>query len=695
MLTTSDGGATYITYDYAFGIQPNGIAATLLLAGNTYTNQSNYIVYAMFGQTTPQLGYTVPETQSFVANGSTSTYNLTNNVDDVNAANAIVERNGLRLTSSQYSINASTDVLTITSTPSAGDVISITTFNDASEQYLNTQFNVSGTVTAITNVNNNIAPITTQTLATASIASTDGTRPNQIVCDSTTDFVVGQRVVFKGTSFGGISTSGTVYYVNSIVDSTHFTIRDYNGNIINLTTGSGSMVVRVGGQPSVIVTTSASTTFTTNTIVRIDGLVGSTQLNNGTYYVRVVTPTTFELYSKPYTSSSSGVNYPITDISSYVSGGYIWVQGQYRLIDATASRTYAVSPTYNSSTIVVADTGKLISGTPIYFSRSGYLNGASLTGGLVQGTVYYVKNIYSGTEFSISTTQFGSEMTLTDGVLSFNAKQWNQTNVDRLWVTVNGTRVPSSKLRLNDFNELSILTSISSGNTVIITSMTPSATPNQEIYINFVDDTGAPTVYRAPADSRTWLTENIYPLSTTISVDDLGSVVNKIVQTSITPALVNGVFTIGLTVDKRSLISVTVYNNDKQLFIPNEDISIMLSSIAPSIDITSGSYIDEGDSLTITSIEGNTIFVNGEQINFTGVDFDNSMLTGISRGVNGTGEQSLILKNTTVYSLMHQNKLSDVYYNQTWNSNVYNTEIGDPLQISTTVPALFLNVDNS
>jgi hypothetical protein len=37
--------------------------------------------------------------------------------------------------------------------------------------------------------------------------------------------------------------------------------------------------------------------------------------------------------------------------------------------------------------------------------------------------------------------------------------------------------------------------------------------------------------------------------------------------------------------------------------------------------------------------------------------------------------------------------MTDVQYNQTWNSYTFNPVDGDPLQISTTASAIFLNQD--
>ena len=127
--------------------------------------------------------------------------------------------------------------------------------------------------------------------------------------------------------------------------------------------------------------------------------------------------------------------------------------------------------------------------------------------------------------------------------------------------------------------------------------------------------------------------------------------------------------------------------------ISSDFISIEIENLAPILKITDGLYITAGDSLTITSYEGNLLYVNGEQIGFTTIDFTTNSVGGLQRGMNGTAIQSSIPTYTEVVGLLANNKLSNVYYNQTWNSNNFNSVLGDPLQISTTVPAQFLHTD--
>jgi hypothetical protein len=311
-------------------------------------------------------------------------------------------------------------------------------------------------------------------------------------------------------------------------------------------------------------------------------------------------------------------------------------------------------------------------------------------GGLTQGTLYYVKDIVSPTQFTVSSVRYGPAVSLTDDTGKINVTQWSQENVDRLYVTINGYRVPSSKLKVNDFNEVSILSEIVPGDRVIISSMIPTATPNEELYINFVDNVGDAEVYKISPEITTWVTETVYPLATEILVNDVTKLTRQVVQEVTTPATVNGFYYLGLTADKNLIANVRILNRTTGNFLPQEAISVVLIDLSPNVKIAPGAYITVGDELTITTLEGNLVYINGEQIRFNKVDFATNALQEITRGVNGTGVQTIIPAYSIAYGLLSINQLPNIFYNQTWNSNNYNAVEGDPLQISDTIPAQFL-----
>jgi len=815
VLTQPDftGTTTFVTNDYSIGLR-NGNKAKLVFANNTFTNDIDYVSFSIFGETQPdQYGYSIPETQYYAGNGSTSLFQLDNFVGLDNAENAVVEVNGIRLTRSQYAINTIADTILFDSPPPANSVVAVTTYNDTLRQYLTSQYDITGnpgssllslivdeTVhelgtydqdapvvqtydqdtpvivlydeflnylklasgydTSVLNVNDSIqfgsptlggivagqtyyvveiinstdfviseevggtpfvvfddtgtmallangltvapiANISNNLSAPIAISNATGTTagsPNEITVDSTTGFIVNQPVQFFGTSFdANIRTDGVVYFIRSIVTSTTFTIKDAAGTQIVTVGGSGNMQVVVGGQPSVRVTTSIDHNFVENTLIRIDGTTGSVQLNNNEYYAKIIDPLTFDIYNSPYSSSVTAVNEPVTTVEAYTGGGYTWRQGLFFISTTAATATTALAPP-DDDYITVASTNSLVSGTPVYFSEietaNTDINGdpTELMGGLTQGTLYYVKDILTSTRFTVSSVRYGPAVTLTSDTGRINVTQWSQENVDRLYVTINGYRVPSSKLKVNDYNEVSILSEIVPGDRVIISSMIPTATPNEELYINFVDNIGDAEVYRTSPEITTWVTQTVYPLATEIFVNDATKLTRQVVQEVVTPApaIVDGSYYIGLTADKNLIANVRIFNKDTLNFIPQEAISVVLIDLSPNVKIAPGAYITVGDELTITTLEGNLVYINGEQIRFNKVDFVTNSLQEITRGVNGTGTQNIIPVYSPAYGLLSINQLPNVYYNQTWNSNNYNPIEGDPLQISDTVPAQFL-----
>ena len=974
-LNSASGTAVFISSDYAIGLKSNVNQAKLMFASNSYENGQDYLVYSIIGEEVPiTYGYSTPQVQEFVGNGSTTVFALTNFAGGDNPQNAVVEINGLRLLSSFYTINANLNSLLLNITPAVGDIVRVTTFNDTSQQYLTTQFGItsnpgntlvtlqvgstsrdiinyddpeafvpvstnagsfvpgdayiitslgstnwntvagttgyawavgdafiaeaagSGTGTAdtqpsdydgsgpipsvtyaanqlvvnnnyeiillgtttdwndiagttgytynvgdiitvvntgsgngtaasvnsafgedlsyltlssgttsqltagdsvvftanpdmlsgliegktyyiaevwsnttftisevpggpaltltndsgtmdinanpflvvpITNINTAITPPLAQTVAT-----TTSSTGNIISVLSTDNFVVGQTIDFKTstTMFGGL-VAGQIYFVAGIAaanlsaatqytivvlgntdwnaigyvgtpavggtftasgagtgtgeafSATEFTIKDQDGVQVPLSNGSGTLVATVGGNPTATVTTEIAPGFALNTRIRLDDTLGSTQLNGNAYYVRPVTDTVFELYSQPYQTGLNDVNYPVTTVSTYTGGGYIWQQGVLYIVT-----TYATATDDSTNRILVASTDNLIENTPVYFSKAGEENDTQILSNIEQGVEYYIKSITSGVGFTVSETQYGDVFNITSTVTGeyVNVTQWNQTNVDRVWATLNGYRIPSSKLRINDFNELSILTTIESGDELIITSMIPTATPDEEVYINFVNTTNEGTVYREDAGSRTWLSQPLYELSTTVYLADVTSVTNQVIQNVTTPAVIDGRYTIGLTAPRNEILSVQIVNNTTGSTIASGNYSIVIEDLAPLVKIVADvDYINVGDSLTITTLTGGTIFVNGEQINFGSVDLANNTLGNIQRGANGTAKQFLIPEFTDVYGLLDSNRLRDVYYDQVWNPipGVYNATEGDPLQIADTVPALFLRSD--
>jgi hypothetical protein len=275
--------------------------------------------------------------------------------------------------------------------------------------------------------------------------------------------------------------------------------------------------------------------------------------------------------------------------------------------------------------------------------------------------------------------------------------------------------------------------------------MIPSATPNEEVYLLNVNQTNAAVVYRANTLTRTWLDVDLYNTSAVLYMDNVDRITNTVVQSVVAPVSIDGARNIGLTVDKNLLSSVTIYNNTKADYIATANYKVVIEGLSPILQITDGTYISTNDQLTITSIEGNILYLNGEQIIFTtiepiidvttivpgqsytiqtigttnfttigassntvGVTFLATAIgtgtgtvvaldavSGLVRGVNGTAVQTYTPQYSEVFGLLTENQLSAANYNKVWNPipGIYNVTEGDPLQISETAAAIFLNQD--
>jgi len=858
-LQNGTGSAESISNDYSIGISDNGITASLIFAAN-YDTTVDYLAYSLLGQTFPtQYGYTLPQTQQFVGDGSTTSFALDYYVGEDNPTNAIVEVNGLRQSLTTYTISADDNLILFDTPPNNNDAIAVTSYNLTDRQYFSTSELTSAyTVSAIVSINN----VITSTAATIGITSTQAgsativtagsftTNKQYIIvslgstnwntaagtsgvtyavgslftaavvgsgsgtaklanallstADPSLNLVVGESIQFKTTSInagsfsvgsqycitslgntdwesiassydwlsgypvvGGIftasaigsgtgtavittvnniSTTGTNYTITAIsTNSYHFTIQDEYLVSPTLTTAlvSATLIGYAGGSSSVTLTTASASDLSLNSIVRVDGVSGSVQLNNNIYYARPVTATQIELYTQPYNPALYAVNYPVTSVSTYTGGGYVWIDGIFTITNTTATSTND-----NGNRITVDSTAILIPNTPVYFTKNPATSGTNILGNILAKHEYYIMEVrpeitagnfiigneyeitsigttnwnaigYVGTpvtlgtfvatgigsgtgtanglqEFTISETAypFQEQVQLVTATGSVYVTQYEQVNVDRLWVTINGYRVPSSSLRLNSYNNLSILSEITTGDEVIITSMMPTASPNEETYLLNVSQQGDGVVYRANHQTRTWLIQPLETLQDTIYLNDVTRVTNSIVQNVTTPALTNGTFNIGLTSNKNVICYIQVYNNTTELSLDSANFAIVLVNTAPILEIQPIG-VSVGDSLTITTVEGRLLYINGEQIGFNECDLVANTVSQLTRGANGTGAQTYIPVYAEAFGLIPSNRMSDVLYNETWNPipGIYDAVDGDPLQIADTQGAIFLRTD--
>jgi hypothetical protein len=224
--------------------------------------------------------------------------------------------------------------------------------------------------------------------------------------------------------------------------------------------------------------------------------------------------------------------------------------------------------------------------------------------------------------------------------------------------------------------------------------MMPTATPNELTYLLNVSTSQEPSVYRANTQTRTWLTQPLNYSDSEIHLNDASHVTDSIVQNVTCPAAIDGSYFIGLTANKDTISQVTVYNNSNGITLPTTSRKTIIVNNALVLQITSG-FVSENDLLTITTLEGRILFINGEMIQFNECDLNSNTVSLLSRGTFGTGRQLYIPKDTEVFSLLATNRMTDTNYQKTWNPipGIYNVVEGDPLQIADTEAAIFLRTN--
>ena len=510
---------TKLVFNTDYYLASTGTGTTKLLFTRVYDTTVDYLSFVVFGSSTENINYSIPESQVFVYDGITADFTLTNYIDATNATNAIVEVNGYRLNglAGDYTIDVLTSTLSVATSLTEDDIVSITTFNDTAQQYLLTE--------------------------------------------QRTDM----RVV-------------PIYLINT-------------------------------EKVSVWIYTLESLGFTDGHEVSLDGILGSIQLNNNSYFIR-----------NEISIVEDGITYYV--VSLYLNAGITKIV-----------RSALVTP---------------------------YISG---------GFIWETSNTHQINQ---------PDLTLTD--------------VTRLHVTVSnsavgGKVVSSDQLRLNANNYLNIIAPINVGDVVTVTSQVSAATPNQLVYVNEVDNNGEQVIYRANTNTKTWLVQPLQLLDDTMYVNNIGNVVD-IVQDTLTVLSSGTTLYVLLKYDIQSIKQVTVYNVTSITELAGTDFVLTTENAKPQLILNSN--VAEGDTITVTLRLGDIVNINGEKIRYKRVNYQDNSISGLTRGIGGTGVLPLHATYDTVYAISPTNTLFNFYYDRTWNSETYNPVAGDPLQISDSIPAIFL-----
>lgn len=278
-------------------------------------------------------------------------------------------------------------------------------------------------------------------------------------------------------------------------------------------------------------------------------------------------------------------------------------------------------------------------------------------------------------------------------------------NENRLWVTLIRARTapdlrdyiaPEQMIIVN--NTLVILQEIEPTDLIVITSNVPSASPDETVFRIGLDKYNGlpgqiPKVYRQNQQTRTYLKASMTTTgqpSDQFTVVDPYRIVNTVERTGV---IVNGTIDnvpntryiqiIGVT--SKLLSSVVVKNSVTN--VPVTDFTVSVVNSGTIILVFTSSAI--GLSVNITLAIGNKVIIQSEQIQFVDIDLDTGVISGLSRGMNGTIVNPVLDAYSTVQGILEENELSSGYHVQNWYSSVTDTI---PLQFTDSQAANFLNV---
>jgi hypothetical protein len=267
------------------------------------------------------------------------------------------------------------------------------------------------------------------------------------------------------------------------------------------------------------------------------------------------------------------------------------------------------------------------------------------------------------------------------------------TDVNKAWVTINGKRIGSDKLSWTKntgtkASNLTINATINSGDIVIVTVTLDGATPNSSIFNIDINKYGKPTIFRTNDGDGTWLTKDFNLGDTSVQVYDVNRLMDTVVQNITATVSTSGTIFAYVECDISTVMKSVVYNQTSSGVITKYVLDMVNGR--PALVFANDAVVSSGDNLTVTLTVGNILELNGEKIRFNHVDFVTNTVSGLTRGILGTGSIEYNSKYTNIYGLTTSRILDPKYYGVVWNSSNYHADFGDPLQFSDTPAARFL-----
>ena len=423
----------------------------------------------------------------------------------------------------------------------------------------------------------------------------------------------------------------------------------------------------------------SSTTNISGQLFRIDGVNGMTEVNSNTYYLNQIDSTTYDLYASVGLTNTTvtGTNAALFITTTNITGIQVGMLVSGTGIGKGASNGGAFITNIQDNTpsagiykitLSVANTGTV---TTVDYAWA--TNGDNFS--TYQGSGYGWKDSTT-IQIPYYPVVDGPDMIYDDG--------------SRTWVTINGYRLQPSQLKFYGDNYLGILASLTLTETLIVTCMVTGASPNSTGFNITVDKHSNAVVTRTNNHDGTWLTQDfnigddiMYFYNALNLVEESNTTVN-VVEDDL------GVYAY-VQCDINQVRQVLVYNVTTLETLSSSEFDITLLNGRPAILFSSGAIA--GNSVAVTLIVGSIIEIDGERIRFASIDLANNTISGLTMGVQGTRRSDFYAIYTIAYGITPARQLTSAQYIENWNSTNI-TDNGDPLQISTTVVANFLNSIN-
>jgi hypothetical protein len=302
--------------------------------------------------------------------------------------------------------------------------------------------------------------------------------------------------------------------------------------------------------------------------------------------------------------------------------------------------------------------------------------------------------------------------------MSIDQPDYRLFDTTRLWVTLIRPAsnpidpdlrfyIPPAQIIIEN-NTLVLLEQVLPTDVIIITSMVPTASPdetrfriNLDKYNGFTsgdlgnwgttgydaypwspENVTEPNalVYRENQPTRTYLSQD---LNTTFQINDQLVVADPYRLVEITTyaktITARTIEIIGTTSAEVTSVTVTTAGGPVTDFAVE---AINNNTIRLTFIVT-----PDGTPVEVAVAVGNTLMIAAEQISYSSINMATGVVSGLRRGMNGTIVNMSLPAGTKVQSVLSSNLLNSMYYMEDW----YEQGSNIPLQYSVTPPANFLN----